>query len=249
MAIAAQIFTSVFPILIVLGSWVHLHNEAVADTIGLPDETKQVLAAAIGSDTRATTFGIAGTLIVLISATSLSRALTRAYAAIWELPRPKTSLRHAWRWAATVTAMAISLVVVRAMTQAAGHLPRPDLWQVAVAASADVATALLLPWVLLAGVVRLRVLMPGAATYAVVMVPIRAASHLRFPEALDTSAAKYGTIGVAFTYIAWLYAIAFCLLVATVIGNVVATDQSILGRWIRGEHRTTPSATPDMRHH
>ena len=248
MAIAAQKFTSVLPILIVFGNWLHLDEQDVANALAIPDETMSVLDAAMGSATQAATFGITGTLIVIVSATSLSRALTRAFAAIWELPRPQTRLRFAWRWAAAVTALAISVVVVRWMTHAAGHLPRADVWQVVVAGAVDVATGVLLPWVLLAGVIRPRLLVPGAVVYAVVIAPVRAASHQWFPDALASSAAKYGTMGVAFTYIAWLYAVAFCFLAANVIGNVVATDQGAFGRWIRKEpaQATSSSSSPDV---
>ena len=236
MAIAAQVFTSVFPILILLGSWVPVDDDDVAATLGIPDETRSVLDDAIGADTAsATTFGIVGTLIVLISATSLSRALIRAYAVIWNLPRPKSNLRSAWRWAAAVVALAISLVAARLLVQAASHLPPPDAWEVVVAIAADVAMALFLPWVLLAGSIPVRLLLPAALLYAVAMVPIRTTSRFWVPVALESSADKYGTIGVAFTYLAWLYVIAFCFLAANLIGQVLATDDSALGRWIRSD--------------
>jgi membrane protein len=242
MAIAAQVFTSVFPILILIGSWVPVDDDDVAATLGIPDETRSVLDEAIGADAAtATTFGIVGTLIVLISATSLSRALTRAYAAIYNLPRPRTNLGAAWRWAAAVVALAISLVAVRLLAQAVSHLPPPEAWEVAVALLADVAIALFLPWVLLAGAIPVRVLVPAALLYAVAMVPIRTASRIWFPLALESSAEKYGAIGVAFASLAWLYVIAFCLLAVNVIGYVLATDDSPLGRWIRTD--TSPSPT------
>jgi membrane protein len=234
MAIAAQVFTSVFPILIVLGSWVPVDDDAVAATLGIPDETRSVLEDAVGAEAAtATTFGIVGTLIVLISATSLSRALTRAYAAIWNLPRPKSNLGAAWRWAAAVVALAVSLVAARLLVEAASHLPPPEAWEVAVAIGADVAIALFLPWVLLAGAIPVRVLVPAALLYAVAMIPVRTASTIWLPVALESSAEKYGAIGVAFASLAWLYVVAFCLLAANVIGYVLATDDSPLGRWIR----------------
>jgi membrane protein len=44
------------------------------------------------------------------------------------------------------------------------------------------------------------------------------------PHALDSSADRYGSIGVAFTYLA-----------ASVLGQVIATDTGWFGQWIRGE--------------
>jgi membrane protein len=51
---------------------------------------------------------------------------------------------------------------------------------------------------------------------------------------LQSSADRYGTIGVAFTYIGWLYVLAFCLLMTAILGQVVAQDEGALGRLIRG---------------
>jgi len=240
MAIAAQMFTSIFPILIVLGTWVGADGDAIAGKLSLPEQITSVVDEAIGNDSAsAATFGIIGTLLVLGSATSLSRALIRAYAAIWSLPRPRSRLKAAWRWAAAVIALAIGLVAARLLVNAADRLPPPHTWPFAVAIAADVAIGLFLPWVLLAGLIRLRVLLPGALVFALAMVPIRAASDAWFPETLAASASKYGVIGVAFTFLAWLYAIAFCFLAANVIGATLATDDSAVGRWIRGDLAST----------
>jgi membrane protein len=40
---------------------------------------------------------------------------------------------------------------------------------------------------------------------------------------------------VAFTYLSWLFALAFVVVVATVVGRVVATDDGWLGRLVRGD--------------
>ena len=39
-------------------------------------------------------------------------------------------------------------------------------------------------------------------------------------------------IGVAFTFIAWLYAAAFVLLTASIVGEAIATDKGWFGRWL-----------------
>ena len=158
------------------------------------------------------TFGIVGVLIVLASATSLSRALTRAYAAIWHLPRPKSNLRSAWRWLAVVVTLALSLIVVRAVSGYAAEVPPGNVWQRVVAFICDVAIAVFVPWLLLTGAVRLRLLVPGAMIFALVMVGVRPASAVWLPRALEVSADRYGSIGVAFTYLAWLYVVSFCVL-------------------------------------
>jgi membrane protein len=83
-------------------------------------------------------------------------------------------------------------------------------------------------------VLRVRHLLPGALIYAVAMSFLRPASGVFLPQALQTSASRYGSIGVAFTYLAWLYAIAWVLLLAAVLGAVIVKDRGKVGSWLRG---------------
>lgn len=54
------------------------------------------------------------------------------------------------------------------------------------------------------------------------------------PRALGASAGRYGSIGVAFTYLTWLYVASFCFLATALVGQVIASDRGSLGDRIRG---------------
>jgi membrane protein len=235
MTIAAQFFTSVFPILIVLASWLGSGGTQLADALAVPDETEEVLEQALGSTPDYATFGVVGTLIVLASATSLSRALTRAFAAIWDQPRPHIKLNAAWRWLTVVLALALAMLTARALSRFVSDIPPPTLWETAATFSFDVAIGVFVPWLLMAGQVSPRRLLPGSLVFASVMIFVRPASGAWLPRALELSADRYGAIGVAFTYLAWLYVVSFCFLAASVLGKVLAMDPGWLGRRIRGE--------------
>jgi membrane protein len=229
MTIAAQLFSSVLPILILFATWT---GASAAEALRMPDESRAVLDdAVVGASDAA--FGIVGVLIVLVSATSLSRAMTRAYTAVWALPRPRNRLGSAWRWLAAVVVLALSVVLVRWLGTLGDGLPEPQAWRSGTAFAADAAVAVFVPWVLLAGAVRPRPLLPGALLFAVTMLAARPASAFWLPRALESSAERFGSIGVAFTYLAWLYTVAFCFLVTAVVGRAIATDEGRLGRWIR----------------
>ena len=242
MTIAAQLFTSVFPILIAIASFTGGSPKQVNDVMDMPPRTQQVIDDALQSSST-TSFGFVGVFIVLVSATSLSRALTRAFAAIWELPRPRSRLVFAWRWVAVVLALAVSLVLVRQVLQVADRLRPPDVWHVLVSVGCDLGIAVFIPWLLLAGAVPARHLLCGALLYAVVMLLVRPASGVFLPRALDESADRYGAIGVAFTYLAWLYCISFVFLACAVLGQAITTDEGRLGEWIR---RDEPAAGGDL---
>jgi membrane protein len=245
MTIAAQFFTAVFPILILFTNWAASRDaDKLADAISLPDETSSVLGDATEGAGSAT-FGVVGTLIVLASATSLSRALTRCFAAIWGVPKPKSGLGSVWRWLSVILVLTLSLVIVRAATEPLDVLPPREMLTLVVPLALEFGVAVFVPWVLLAGAVHPRLLAPGALLFGFVMIAVRPATAVWLPRALETSADRYGPIGVAFTYLACLYAASFIFLATAVIGQVIATDRGLLGRWIRGSgaagHRITQS--------
>jgi membrane protein len=231
MTVAAQFFTSVFPILILFMTWARSRDaDRLADALGLPAETRSVLQDAMqGAGSSA--FGFVGILIVLASATSLSRALTRCFVAIWGLPRPRSSLGSAWRWLAVVVVLTLSVVLARAVSE---PLPPRDVLPLLESFALDVAVAFFVPWVLLGGAVKPRVLAPAALVFALLMVTVRPATAAWLPHALEVSADRYGSIGVAFTYLACLYVASFCFLGSAVVGQVIATDRGGLGQWIQG---------------
>lgn len=225
MSIAAQFFTSVFPVLILATSWARDGAGVLSAAVGVPEETQVVMEEALGATSGNATFGVLGALIVLASATSLSRALTRAFAAIWELPRPTFQLGSAWRWVAVVLAFAMALVVARGMGRFFSGLRPPTLWESVGSCTVDVAVAVFVPWVLLVGRVRIGDLLPGALVFAGAMLLVRPASSVWLPHALVVSADRYGSIGIAFTYLAWLYVVSWLLLTASVLGQVIATER------------------------
>ena len=72
-------------------------------------------------------------------------------------------------------------------------------------------------------------------------IAVRPATLAWFPNALEESADRYGSIGVAFTYLAMLYSVALGFLATAIVGQVIATDPGRLGRWIRGREDASPA--------
>ena len=241
MTVAAQLFTSIFPLLILLATWAtHRDADRIADAVSMPEESRATLEDAVTA-AGSNAFSIVGLLVVLISATGVSRAMTRAFAVIWELPRPKSNLRSLWRWVAAVLGLVASLLAVRGLGRVVEGVPPTGTWSAVVAFASDLAISLFVPWVLLAGVVRARLLLPGALIAAVVNVAVRPATLAWFPNALEESADRYGSIGVAFTYLAMLYSVALGFLATAIVGQVMATDPGRLGAWIRGSGGLAPA--------
>jgi membrane protein len=235
MTVAAQLFTCIFPILILLATVAtRRDSDRISDAVSMPEKSRQVLEEAVTAAGNAV-FGVVGTVVVVVTATGVSRALMRAFAAIWELPRPKTSLRSVWRWIAVVLALAFSLLVARSVGHLVSGVPPEAVWPATATMVCDLAMAMFVPWILLSGAVRPRLLLPGALIMALLMLAVRPVLAAWLPQALETSADRYGSIGVAFTYLAMLYSVSFCFMATAILGQVIATDEGRLGQWIRAD--------------
>ena len=235
MGLAAQAFTSIFPLLIIFGTILGAgQSNELADALDLPESSRRLLTDAL--DERGFgTIGVLSLLIVLVSATGLARAMVRAYATVWNVGKVRSGVAAALRWLLVVILLSAFVIVSRAIGRLADDSPFPLLTDTTTLLLADVGLTLLTPWLLLGFAVPARRLLPGALAFGLIMLAVRPAGHVYLPRALRSSSEHYGTIGLAFTYIGWLYVISFCLLAATVAGQVLAADPGLVGRVIRGE--------------
>lgn len=234
MTLAAQIFTSVFPILIMAGVIANqVMSIDLADMLALPPATQEMLDDVLNS-ADAGSFGLVGGFLVFLSATSLSRALGRTYAAIWRLPRPRSGVSSWWRWLAVVMTFALSLLVIRRLGKATEGLVAPALWGFLVVALGYGLVLLVVSYVLVRAAVPTRWLAPGAVLGGIALGVLSQVSGLWLPHALQTGEERFGSIGVAFTYLGYLYVAAFVLVLTTLVGAVLVRDDGALGRWLRG---------------
>lgn len=228
MTLAAQAFTSVFPLLIMLAA---LSGAAVRawinDRLNLPTQSERLLQDALDGR-NSSTFGILGSVIVVLSATGLARALVRAYRVIWMVPARRAGAVATGLQIVAVVFLALFVVAIRLLGDLVERLPEPYLASAAVTLLADVAVAFGLPVMLLGPMVaRWRLLVAGAI-FGAIMIPVRAAGAVYLPRALASSSERYGTIGLAFTYIGWLYVLSFCLLLSAIAGSVLTAVRTSL---------------------
>ncbi|HQR28755.1 MAG TPA: YhjD/YihY/BrkB family envelope integrity protein [Nocardioides sp.] len=242
MTIAAQIFTSVFPILIMVA--VVLGADRADWLVQALDLPSAGLLDELQSSSTTATFGVLGGLMVLASATSLSRATTRAYEVIWYHDYGPTRWFEAWRWVVAVLVIAGSFLMSRVAIEVAATLPPTNLWGSLIDPLVAVAVAVYLPWLLTSKRIRVRVLLPGALLFGLAAAVAQPVTERWLPQALESSLHHYGSLGVAFTYIGWLYVIAWVLLATAALGEVIATDEGGLGRYIRRPPRPKPGTPP-----
>jgi membrane protein len=239
MTLAAQAFTSLFPLIIAVAALLPASSQSLSDRLseglGLPDSSRAVLELVLPAQPQTRgTFGILGVLIVVFSATSLSPALARMYAKVWRVPSGGWT-RGWWRLIAVLFGVALSLVTVRALYFASHGNAYGTAGTLLLTL---ILNSLLWTWaprLLLARRVSWRRLLPGGVILGSCTVVTSIASGIYLPRALASASQQFGALGVAFAYIGWLFIVAFVLVCSTVLGAVLARDESSLARRIVGE--------------
>jgi membrane protein len=243
MTLAAQAFTSLFPLVIAVAALLPDSSGSLADNFadafGIPDSSRAVVEQALPAhpDTRGA-FGILGVLIVVVSATSFSRALARMYGKVWQVTPPGWT--GGWRWVAALFGVALSAVTLRVLYRLSNGL-YATVGQLVLTLVVNSLLWTWAPWLLLARQISWRRLLPGGAIMGVCTVGTSIASGIYLPRALVSASRQYGALGIAFTYIGWLFVIAFVLVCSTVLGAVLARDESRLARMVVGQR---PDETP-----
>ena len=224
MTLAAHVFTSVLPILIVAGALrSRLDRQAgpiFATHIGLDESTADILEKSLpggAQELRAT--GVMGVVLLIIAATSFARALERSLRSIWH--KPSISIKFAWRWLAAVVAVVGGLAFVVA-TRIILPRDRPGL-VIEFLVEIAIWSALwwIVAWIVINRQVGLRALLPGSILAGIGFAVAGLVGRVLLPLLLTDAAMRFGVLGMAFTYIGWLLVLAVILLISATAGRVV----------------------------
>jgi membrane protein len=231
MTLAAQGFTSIFPLLITLIAFFSDGTGSVGDDVAkalsLPSDMRTALDQALPPATeQAAAFGVVSILIVLVSATSLSRALGRMYAKVWHVPPSGWNTAAGWRWLLVIVAICSSTIATQLLNHSAGAFGE-NVTALLLTFVLNAMLWTLVPWLLLVGGVSLIRLLPGAALMGVSSLALTLASRVYMPRALEIGSEHFGALGVAFTLIGWLFIVGFALVVTTVLGATIVQDEGV----------------------
>jgi len=236
MTLAAQVFVSVVPIMIVASALrpdTHSLGASMGDAMGLSDDVQATLAGSIPSSaTVASGVGFFGFVVAFFGATSYSRALERMFLKVWEVPRPP--LRTAWRWVATIVAVLVAIAVLAFTASILADRPIGNAVEALIRFAVWTVVWTYVPWVLMRAKISLRALAFTGAIIAIALTLLAGVGTIYLPIVLTTGAEEFGVLGLVFAYIGWLFVLSFAIVGATVVGRACAQDEGILGRLVRG---------------
>ena len=250
-ALAGKAFVSFFPLTIVVAAFLpegmrESIVKAITVRFGLRGDALDLVQQSFASsDDLKKATGLLGLTFTLLFATSFTTALQRVYLRAWRRP-PRGGLDKYWRGplclALALGAMAllggigkridgpvgVSTVVVLALVITAG------VW-------------LFVPWILLRGDVRLRVLVPTAIVTSVITLLYSGSASVWMPETVTSNEAQFGLFGVALALVSWFSGAAICVLVGACVGPVLAEDTGWFGDLVRGPAAALkPGAEPSL---
>ncbi|MBM7368095.1 hypothetical protein [Gordonia hydrophobica] len=217
MTLAAQAFTSILPVLLLLTT---LPGSGALDrTLSMFDVSAGI---GPGDDPGSyASFGVIGALMTLISATSMARALDRLYVGVWGVQN--SGLRGWWRWLLVIAVLALATVaqamVVVDVNESDGRVILSlvetfAIWTLAWAAVPRILTrnqlrAADLGWLGAAS---------GAGITAFVVV-----TEVGYARVFHSARSSFGALGVVFASIGWLFVFMAVVVVATLVVQVVRT--------------------------
>jgi membrane protein len=235
--LAAQGFSAILPLFIVVSSISpHPGGDSPATILvgklGLGGaEVSSLQTAVAPPPSSRASIGVLGVVLALLTATSFARALQRSYQLAWRLP--PVGLRAAWRPLALVVGLALYIELLYLFGRLVRGVPAGSVLEDLVTFAGAWSLWTGAGWILLAGRVRPRLLAVGGLLTAVGFAALRRLSAFYLPSLVVSNQEQFGLLGVAFTLFSWLSACSFIIVVATVLGAVLAEDPGRLGQFIR----------------
>jgi len=222
MAIAAQAFTALIPLLLLISAIAPTGSRnAVADAIvrrfrltGEAADEVQVLFA----PAEAGAVGVLSLVLLVFSGVSLTRRVQRMYLQAWRLPG-RTGLRASLDAMAGLAVLVLEISLLYFARQLLGSAPLPSALGWPVSLLAGLALWTTVPWLLLDRRVPWRRLLPAGGLTAVGAAAYGIATTIYMPRLMESYSRRYGIFGITLALVSWLLCIALVLVAATVIAT------------------------------
>jgi membrane protein len=247
MAIAAQAFTALIPLLLLASTLAPTDSRnVVSDAIisrfrltGDAAQEVQTLFAVSGSGST----GVLSVVLLVFSAVSLTRRLQRMYLQAWRL-EPRTGARATLNAAMGLAALLLQIALLYLLRRLIGALPFSGGagWPLSLAASLVLWTSV--PWLLLDGRIPWRRLLPAGVLTAVCVGVYTLTTGLYMPRLLDSYCRRYGIFGVTLALVGWLLVTALIVIAATVVAAEFDRAQEGWARRLRRALRMQPATGP-----
>jgi membrane protein len=221
LVIAAQAFTALIPLLIVVASLIPAGDrgdlgQTIVERFHVSGDAETAVRTLFSRPPGAAgAFTIVGFILLVVSGLSVSRALERTYEAAWGLPR--AGVRGSLNGVVALTVLLTNIVLLALLAGLLRGVPAGSIVTFLFRAGLSVLVWLVLQHLLLSGRVGWRPLLPGAIIAAVGQQAVSLSSAVWMPRLIEQNASRYGVIGVTFALLTWLLVIGVMLVAGAVV--------------------------------
>jgi len=234
LALAAQCFLALFPLLIAIIAIAPPHAAAamvdtLRDRLGFGTGSVGAMRKLLADPGELrSSLSLLSFIIIVGSATAFTRTLQRMYQRAWDVP--PLGLRGLWRGVAWLAGIAVYFVGLGIAIRLTGSLGISGL----IGSIAGVAMWWWTPYLLLGGRVSWRALLPGALLTALGQLILSSVSAVFVPRMIKSNEVQYGTIGTVFAVESWLVIVCGVLVVGAAFGAALGRGPGLIGRLVRG---------------
>ncbi|GAA3373058.1 hypothetical protein GCM10017750_00860 [Streptomyces racemochromogenes] len=231
--VAAQVLLTVVPLLFVVASLAppalqEQLTSSLRALFGLTGESGEQLDEVFAGtdDGVQNAVGVVGSVMVLLSATAVSRAVQRLCRRAWGIPRGAARIA-VWRWVVWIAVWTVLLVVQGPVRDGFGA----GLW-LGVPLTLLLQTA---AWwwtqhLLLGGVIGWWPMLPGALLTAMAVTALSLGARLYMPVAMNRVLGEFGAFGSVFVLLSWLIVLCVAIAVGLSTGAVLAREPFLADR-------------------
>ncbi|MET9888332.1 YhjD/YihY/BrkB family envelope integrity protein [Streptomyces sp. NPDC006430] len=231
--LAAQCFLTAVPLLFVFASFAPqpVRDQllsSVRAVFGLhgpaSEQLNEIFSSSEGDFQNAV--GLVGALMVLLSATAVSRAMQRLCKRAWQIPRSGVRIAI-WRWVVWIAVWLCLLTLQGPIRTGFGvglwlGVPLTLVFQTAVWWwSQHLLLGALIPWL---------PLLPGAVLTAAGVTTLSLTARIYMPRALNRALSEFGSAGSVFVLLSWLIVLCVAIAVGVTAGAVLAQEPYIARR-------------------
>ena len=251
MAIAAQAFTALVPLLLLTSELSGRgQGNAAADAIvrrfhltGESASAVQQFFASPGGGS----IGVLSAVLLVFSGVSFTRRVQRMYQDAWRLP-PRAGVRGSLNALFGLAALVLEIYLLSAvLSLLRGWSFGPVVtWPLSVMTSLVLWTSV--PWLLLDRRIHWRRLLPAGALTGLCAALYSVATSIYMPRLVDSYFRRYGLFGLTLALIGWLVATSLIVVAATAVAAEFDRSEEPWARRLReriaGRNRSLPDADP-----
>jgi membrane protein len=247
MAIAAQAFTALIPLLLVVSALApsdsrDLVSDAIIDKFELEgsaaDAVDQLFARPGES-----AIGIVSVVLLVFSGISLTRRLQRMYLQAWRLD-PLPGLRASLNAGSGLAALVLEVALLSLVRNLVEKVPFQWTLGAPVAVLASLALWTSVPWLLLDRRIAWRRLLPAGALTAACTSIYGVATTIYMPRVMQSNSERYGLFGVTLSLVGWLLCIAIVVVAATAVATEFDRAPEHWAGSLRARWGLEPAARP-----